>query len=82
MSRKKPHAPDPIVIDVTQFALRCVDDRDIDESFHPYVDVRIDTIPPHDGDPDYSERADLLRQTAAWLVSAADWLEEAKRCRA
>jgi hypothetical protein len=80
MARKKP-MPDPILIDEDQFTLRCIDDYMIDEgdSYRPYVDVRIDTIPPRDGDPDYSERPDLLRKTAAWLVSAADWLEAAQK---
>lgn len=40
-----------------------------------YVDARIDTIPPTDGDPDYSEDPSRLRTIAAWLVAAADWLE-------
>jgi hypothetical protein len=42
----------------------------------PYVDVKFDTIPPTDDDPDYSENPDILRKAAAWLVKAADWLEK------
>ena len=73
--------PEALMVDEDQFCLRCVDDYMIDESdeYHPYVDVRIDTIPPHEGDLDFSERPDLLRQTAAWLVKAADWLEKRQR---
>ena len=73
--------PEALVVDEDQFVMRCIDDYMIDESdeYHPYVDVRIDTIPPRTGDLDFSERPDLLRQTAAWLVKAADWLEKKQR---
>jgi hypothetical protein len=79
MARK----PEPIEIDDDQFTLRCIDDREIEDvdRYRPYVDIRVDTIPPHEGDPDYSERPELLRKVAAWLVSAADWLEASQRCR-
>lgn len=63
--------PDPIDIDGELFALVCRDE----EGSAPYVDVRLDTLPPHEDDPDYSENADALRRVAAWLVKAADWLE-------
>lgn len=68
--------PEPLCVDYDRFHLRVIDDRlDDDDEFVPYVDIRIDTIPARDGDPDYSERADLLRQAAAWLVRTAEWLE-------
>jgi hypothetical protein len=38
--------------------------------------VRIDTIPQESDDADYSERPELLRKAAAWLVKAAEWLEQ------
>lgn len=69
-------APAALVIDEDQFCLQCIED----ECTRPYVDLRIDTIPPREGDLDFSERVDLLRQTAAWLVKAADWLEKKQRC--
>lgn len=66
--------PTAIRIDDDVFNLVCYDD----EEFHarPYVDVRLDTVPPTDDDPDYSENPDALRKVAAWLVAAADWLEQ------
>jgi hypothetical protein len=64
-------APVPIDIDDERFALICRDE----EGSPPYVDVQLDTLPPCDGDSDYSENADALRRVAAWLVKAADWLE-------
>ena len=67
--------PSPLVIDDDQFNLACIHDG---PEFDPYVDVRLDTIPPRDGDPDYSESPELLRRAAAWLVKAADWLEKAQ----
>lgn len=75
--------PQPIVIDANQFVMRCMDDYMIDDgdSYKPYVDVRIDTIPETDTDPDFSEKPDLLRKAAAWLMSAADWLEAAQKAR-
>lgn len=63
--------PTDLVIDIDAIALSC-----IDEGRGPYVDLRIDTIPACDGDPDYSEDPDVLRKMAAWMVSAADWLEK------
>ena len=65
-------APGPLVIDDEQYNLACIYDG---PEFHPYVDVRLDTIPPDEGDPDYSESPEMLRKAAAWLVKAADWLE-------
>jgi hypothetical protein len=66
------NAPDPIDIDDERFALICRDE----EHSTPYVDVVLDTLPPCDGDPDYSENPQALRRVAAWLEAAADWLEE------
>jgi len=63
--------PDPIEIDDERFALICRDEEDS----APYVDVQLDTLPPCDGDPDYSENPEALRRVAAWLEAAADWLE-------
>lgn len=63
--------PDPIRIDDELFCLLCRDEV----WAPPYVDVKFDTVPPHDDDPDYSENPATLRQVAAWLVAAADWLE-------
>lgn len=68
--------PDPMLVDDEQFNLRCIDDG---PELHPYVDVRLDTIPPRDGDPDYSENPAVLRKAAAWLVKAAEWLEGRQR---
>jgi hypothetical protein len=65
--------PADLRVDDDVFAMRCIDDGD---GMAPYVDVRFDTIPPCDGDPDYSENPDILRRAAAWLVKAADWLEK------
>lgn len=65
--------PERLELDDEQFVMSCIDDGD---EFHPYVDVRIDTIPERDGDPDFSESPELLRKAAAWLVRAADWLEK------
>lgn len=65
--------PQRLEIDDEQFVMSCIDDG---PDIQPYVDVRLDTIPPREGDPDYSESPDLLRTAAAWLVKAADWLEE------
>lgn len=64
--------PAPIDIDDERFSLTC---RDEDHST-PYVDVMFDTLPPCEGDPDYSENPEALRRVAAWLEKAADWLEE------
>jgi len=64
-------APDPIDIDDERFAMICRDE----EHSTPYVDVVLDTLPPCDGDPDYSENPDALRRVASWLEKAADWLE-------
>jgi hypothetical protein len=41
----------------------------------PYVDVRLDTIPHGQDDPDYSENPAALRRAAQWLLKAAEWLE-------
>jgi len=65
-------APAPIDIDDERFAMIC---RDEDHST-PYVDVMFDTLPPCEGDPDYSENPETLRRVAAWLEKAADWLEK------
>lgn len=62
--------PADLVIDADAISLSCEDE------FVPYVDLRIDTIPACDGDPDYSEDPDILRKMAAWMVRAADWLEK------
>jgi len=69
--------PPPLVIDRGKFVCRCVDDYIIDEGddFRPYVDIAIDTIPLREGDRDYSESPQILRQAADWLKKAADWLE-------
>jgi hypothetical protein len=67
--------PAPIDIDDELFSLVCRDEEDA----APYVDVRFDTLPPHEDDPDYSENPDALRKVAAWLVAAADWLEWRQR---
>jgi len=66
------NAPDPIDIDDERFAMICRDEDDA----APYVDCQFDSIPPWDGDPDYSENPETLRRVAAWLEKAADWLEE------
>ncbi len=81
MSRKKDPKPEPFCVDEDKFHLCVIDDRldDDDDDFVPYADIRIDTIPARDGDPDYSERIDLLRQAAAWMVRAAEWLEKQRR---
>lgn len=63
-------APADLVIDVDAISLSCEDE------LVPYVDLRIDTIPACEGDPDYSEDPDILRKMAAWMVRAADWLEK------
>lgn len=68
--------PEPLLMDDEQFHLRCIGDG---PEFQPYVDVRLDTIPPMDGDPDYSEDPAVLRRAAAWLVRAAEWLERRQR---
>lgn len=64
-------APADLVIDIDAIVLSCQEDGEAS-----YVDLRIDTIPPCDGDPDYSEDPDILRKMAAWMVGAADWLEK------
>lgn len=63
--------PTDFSVDDEQFAMSCVD-----ELTTPYVDVRIDTIPHEADDADFSERPELLRKAAAWLVRAAEWLEQ------
>lgn len=68
--------PEPLLVDHDQFNLQCIDDGD---DTQPYVDVRLDTIPPMDDDPDYSEDPAVLRRAAAWLVRAAEWLERRQR---
>lgn len=69
--------PDRLLVDEDQWSCQCIDDWiDADDESTPYVDVRIDTVPLRDGDADYSENAELLRKTAAWLVRAAEWLEK------
>lgn len=68
--------PEPLKLDDEQFNLQCIDDFD---EFKPYVDVRLDTIPLCDGDPDFSESPEMLRKAAAWLVKAAEWLERRQR---
>lgn len=62
--------PGPLMIDQDAFHLECIDDTG-----EPYVDVRIDTIPHRQDDPDYSESPETLRRAAKWLLKAADWLE-------
>lgn len=76
--------PADICVDTGAFTLRCVDDYVIDDGdeYRPYVDVRIDTIPAHDGDPDFSEKPELLRRASVWLARAAAWLEERQRAAA
>lgn len=71
----KAKAPAPLRVDDDQFNLQCI----ADEGVAPYVDVRLDTIPPLEGDPDYSENPEVLRRAAAWLVKAAEWLERRQR---
>lgn len=70
--------PGDICVDTGAFALRCIDDYMVDEGdeYRPYVDVKIDTIPAFEGDPDFSEKPELLRKAAVWLTKAAEWLEE------
>jgi hypothetical protein len=63
--------PAPIDIDDERYAMICRDEEDST----PYVDVAFDSLPPCDGDPDYSENPDALRSVAMWLLQAADWLE-------
>lgn len=63
--------PTDFCVDDEKFAMSCVA-----ELTKPYVDVRIDTIPEAPDDPDYSESPELLRKAAAWLVRAAEWLEQ------
>lgn len=63
--------PADLVIDIDAICLACEEG-----GVSPYVDVRVDTIPACEGDPDYSEDPDVLRKIAAWLVRAADWLEK------
>jgi hypothetical protein len=63
--------PPPIDIDDERFAMICRDEEDST----PYVDCQFDSLPPCDGDPDYSENPETLRRVAAWLEKAADWLE-------
>lgn len=64
--------PKPLILDEDTFHLVC---RDEEGGLPAYVDVRLDTVPPTDDDPDYSENPAELRKAAAWLVAAADWLE-------
>lgn len=79
MARRLDPKPEPLIVDEDSFCLRVIDDRlDEDDEFVPYVDIRIDTIPARDGDPDYSERADLLRRAAAWMIKTAEWLDRQK----
>jgi len=52
--------------------MECIDD---DVVGAPYVDVRLDTIPHGQDDPDYSENPAALRRAAQWLLKAAEWLE-------
>ena len=65
--------PAPIDIDDELFHLRC---RPAEDGVAAYADVRFDSVPPTNGDPDYSENPAALRKVAAWLVKAADWLEQ------
>lgn len=67
--------PESMMVDQDAFHLECVEDEAVGT---PYVDVRIDTIPHLESDPDYSESPELLRRAAEWLLKAADWLEEAQ----
>lgn len=62
--------PGPLIIDEEAFNLECIDDNG-----EPYVDVRIDTIPRRQDDPDLSESPETLRRAAQWLLKAAEWLE-------
>lgn len=64
--------PKPIDIDDERFSMICRDEK----NFTPYVDVQFDSLPLHEGDPDYSEHPETLRKVARWLSAAADWLEE------
>lgn len=76
MGKRLDPKPEPLCVDYDRFHLRVIDDRlDDDDEFVPYVDIRIDTIPARDGDPDYSDRADLLRKAAAWMVRTAEWMD-------
>lgn len=67
--------PSRLLIDEDVFNLECIEDV----SGGPYVDVRLDTIPHRQDDPDFSESPELLRKAAQWLLSAADWLEEGQK---
>ena len=64
--------PAPLVVDEDAFHMECIDD---DAVGAPYVDVRLDTIPHGQDDPDYSENPAALRRAAQWLLKAAEWLE-------
>ena len=82
MGKRSDQKPEPLCVDEEKFCLQVIDDRlDDDDEFVPYADVRIDTIPARDGDPDYSDRPDLLRQAAAWLVRTAEWLDRQRLSR-
>lgn len=77
VSATKVETPERLLVDQEKWSCQCIDDwMDPEDESTPYVDVRIDTIPLRDGDPDFSENPDLLRKTAAWLVRAAEWLEK------
>jgi hypothetical protein len=68
--------PADVVLDSARLNLSCVEDDWVDGA---YVDVRVDTLPPCEGDEDYSESPATLRRVASWLTKAADWLEERQR---
>ncbi len=53
--------------------MECIDEDGVVGT--PYVDVRFDTIPHRQDDPDYSENPAALRRAAQWLLGAAEWLE-------
>ncbi len=61
------------MIDEDAFHMECIDEDDVVGT--PYVDVRSDTIPHRQDDPDYSENPAALLRAAQWLIKAAEWLE-------
>jgi len=69
--------PSPLVIDEDSLNMECLEGDEVGGG--PYVDVRLDTIPHRQNDPDYSESPEVLRRAAVWLIQAAEWLEERQK---